>query len=371
MTDRSVKICFIAPSSYYLFTNPEKARFTGVDLDLFMTGRELATQPGCSVSFIVGDFGQRQRKTVGTITLFKSVAVKQRNMLSGLGSLWRYVQAFRQADADVYIASGAGYEIGLFALLSKIYKKQFIYRTASLVDCNGEWARRNGLRGRVYEWGLCRADRIITCAQSHVPLLREHYDLESQYVPTIYKPFSQKKRASVADILWVSTCYPLKRPELVVELAKALPDKKITMIMPRSDHYLEYYNEVINKIQAQENITYIEKVPVNEIDAYYAASRLFINTSEYEGFPIALLQALTQGTPSAFLSVDPDNVIAQQQLGVYASSSMDSFISGVGDLLNDSLLLKKYNAACRKYIADHHNLKSVARTWATLVRGLI
>jgi glycosyltransferase involved in cell wall biosynthesis len=337
-----------------------------------MIGSQLADEENVSVSYITGDFGQPAQKVVGKIRLIRSVKVAQQSIGSAFGSLWRYYNAFRQANADIYIASGAGYEIGLFAFFCRLFGKRFIYRTASLVDCNGVWAREHGLQGVLYEWGLHRADQIVTCAASHGSLLLDQSSkLSSHYIPSIYRPFPITTKAEPSDILWVSTCYPLKRPEVVVQLAQALPDKTITMIMPKSDHFADYYEQVMTQIRQQPNIHYIDQVPVNEIDAHYAAGKLFINTSEYEGFPIALLQALTQGTPPVFLAVNPDNILTEHELGIWAQDDVATFTAEIKNVLSDPQRLTQYGAACRQYIARHHDPKTVGKLWQEQLKELV
>ncbi len=368
----SASICFIVPSVYYLFVDPSKAQFTGVDLDLFMTGRNLAHTKTATVSYIVGNFGQPPIVTIDSITLIRSVGIENRSWLSGLKSVWVFYCALKQAGADIYITSGAGYEVGLFAMIAHLLGKKFIYRTASLIDCNRQWVKQHGFMGWLYEWGLQRADQIVTCAKNHVALLKQHYPLLSScYIPTLYQPFAIKRTIPPFDILWVSTCYPLKRPEVVIRLAQALSDKKIIMIMPQSSQFIDYYQTVITQIHRQPNITLIKKVPLDEIDAYFAGTRVFINTSKYEGFPLAFLQALCQGIPSVFLSINPDTVLTRYQLGVWADDKEAKFVAEIRELLKENDLNKEYTSSAKRYIRTFHNPAAIKTEWQQLIKKLV
>ena len=95
----------------------------------------------------------------------------------------------------------------------------------------------------------------------------------------------------------------------MISIAKKLPQYTFTIICPKaSDQSHEEYLE-LKKQFAIPNVKFIEFVPFEEIDDYFANAKLFINTSDDEGFPNTFIQARNNGTPVISFNVDPDNIL--------------------------------------------------------------
>ena len=63
-------------------------------------------------------------------------------------------------------------------------------------------------------------------------------------------------------------------------------------------------------------------MPYRDVSRAYAAARVFVNTSDVEGFPNSYLQAWTNGVPVvAFF--DPDGLIAREGLGMAVNSHQE------------------------------------------------
>jgi glycosyltransferase involved in cell wall biosynthesis len=88
------------------------------------------------------------------------------------------------------------------------------------------------------------------------------------------------------------------------------------------------------------------------MDSHYAGARVFINTSDTEGFPNSYLQSWIRGTPVvAFF--DPDDVIQRERLG-FAVSSLEDMQNHVCALVSDTCLWARTSARCQHYMASRY-----------------
>jgi glycosyltransferase involved in cell wall biosynthesis len=88
------------------------------------------------------------------------------------------------------------------------------------------------------------------------------------------------------------------------------------------------------------------------MDSHYAGARVFINTSDTEGFPNSYLQSWIRGTPVvAFF--DPDGVIQRERLG-FAVSSLEDMQNHVCALVSDTCLWAQTSARCQHYMASRY-----------------
>jgi glycosyltransferase involved in cell wall biosynthesis len=83
-----------------------------------------------------------------------------------------------------------------------------------------------------------------------------------------------------------------------------------------------------------------------------ARSRVFVNTSESEGFPNTYLQAWARGTPVvAFF--DPDGVIAREGLG-RTVRDLGQMQAAVHELLTNAVLWSTISRRCTEYVSARH-----------------
>ena len=138
--------------------------------------------------------------------------------------------------------------------------RKFIFRVASDSDCEKEHGRIQFWRDRkLFDYGL-RARRPGRASQTEfqAQMLRENHGLEcdrGQHAGRAAAP----QRATVEkdiDVLWVSNLRALKRPELVLELARQLPEVNFTLAggpMPRAGE--TYFEDVKAAAARLPNVT--------------------------------------------------------------------------------------------------------------------
>ena len=116
------------------------------------------------------------------------------------------------------------------------------------------------------------------------------------------------------------------------------------------------------------NLEFKGYVPYQEVNAYYARSRIFVNTSDSEGFPNSFLQSWVRGTP-VFSFFDPDGIIVREGLG---SSPVDTeqMALEIKQLIQDHGRLAALSAHVHQYALDHYSPNAVALRYHELIQDL-
>lgn len=155
------------------------------------------------------------------------------------------------------------------------------------------------------------------------------------------------------DFLWVSRCQPVKRPHLFLDLVEALPEYSFEMICPREDVGL--WESVAARAGKLGNLRFVEKVPYHEIQHRYDAARVFVNTSEWEGWPNSFIQAGLGRTALLSLDVNPDGIFETFKLGCFAAGDMERLKSDARQMMADAPALERMQAGCSRFVAEMHD----------------
>ncbi len=99
-------------------------------------------------------------------------------------------------------------------------------------------------------------------------------------------------------ILWVSTIRKLKRAELFLDLAQALPNYQFRMIGGPGDDEAALFESIKARASAMANVQFLGFVPFSRTEEQFDQATLFVNTSDSEGFPNTFLQAWARGIPT-------------------------------------------------------------------------
>ena len=116
------------------------------------------------------------------------------------------------------------------------------------------------------------------------------------------------------------------------------------------------------------NLRFVDYVPFNEIQRYYDDAKLFVNTSEYEGFPNAFVQACLGRTPILSFNVNPDNFIEANRLGCFCSEDMGKAVEFIRGLSNEKLVELGENAG--KYAKENHDIDVIYKIYEEMIVGL-
>jgi hypothetical protein len=108
-------------------------------------------------------------------------------------------------------------------------------------------------------------------------------------------------------------------------------------------------------------------VAYHDVNDYFERARVFVNTSDSEGFPNSYLQAWRRGVPTVSF-FDPDGVIRRFGLG-HAARSLEDMAAAVERLAGSSDEWHATSARCRHFMDTHYGDDTVLRPYLEALRG--
>ena len=367
-----MKLCFVCPHAYPLF-NPESPGLPGgTELQMYNLSRFSASQDDMAVDFVVADQGQKDGERYDNVRVWKCFVPKADPSTTGkLLLVTKLFTVLARSRADIYVASPAGPLVGLIAIFCRIFGRRFIYRTAHQIDCDGSYEKQNGWRGRLYGRGLRAADAIVTQNIEHRQILADR-GITSEIIRNAFRieDASTPPPERSVDALWIARCVSWKNPDMFVDLAREIADRSFVMICRPDPEHAELFDSIAQRARLVPNLRFIPGAPPEEASAWFARSRSFVGTSEYEGFPNTFLQACMAGTPVLSYNVNPDGFITRYAVGAFAGGRFDRLVESTRALLVEQAQWDACSQNARSYVEKHHNIEVEGRKWMRLFQTL-
>jgi glycosyltransferase involved in cell wall biosynthesis len=205
---------------------------------------------------------------------------------------------------------------------------------------------------------LLRADLILTQTDTQRRLLQERFGrkgvilrnpIDLSQIPSGDEVGSEREEIA----LWIGKSDRIKRPEILLQLAAAFPDKQFVMVLNRSDPAL--FQAVVQNRPA--NVQILEWVSFQESERLFARAFVLVNTSSFEGFPNTFLQAGKYGVPLLSLQVDPEGFIERHTCGIVAQGSFDRLVNGFHLICSDQDRRSLFARNVQEYVQRHHALE--------------
>lgn len=352
-----MKICFLGLENLPVLANEyNKHGIGGEQVQQTLLARALS-QRNYQVTMVTADYGQPDGASWQGVQVFKAYRPGAgipviRFLHPRWTGLW---SALGRADADVYYTSCAGMQVGLTAMFCRANGKGLIFRLAHDTDADPARLLIRYTHGKIlYEYGLRRADAVLSQHGRQRHMLAHNYGVESQVADMMVDPPGRELPLAERDVsgLWVNNLRDFKRPDLALELARRLPQRHLHMVGGPQLGFTEMFEIIQQEAAALPNLTFHGRVPYHDVGDFYDRARVFVNTSDSEGFPNSYLQSWRRGVPVvAFF--DPDGLIARDGLG-YAVGSMEDMAQAVEKLLTDDAEWHACSDRCRRYMERHH-----------------
>lgn len=348
------KISFHSTYSYPLFNTESKVKHGGAEIQVSFIAKELAKDKKNEVLCLVGDFGQEKTEIFDEIKVIKTFNPGTKSIFIELISSFFYFLKLIKHNPSVLISSGAGSLVGVIALYKVLFRKKLIYRVSHKMDTDKTWVKKNKL-GFLFEFALKNADKIVCQAKYQTTLLKENYGLSSDIIPNFYQ-ISENKKNKKNTVLFVARCEEWKNPNLFIQLAKQNKKVNFVMICPPSKD-LAFFEEINTKASVINNLQFIKKVPFNQIQKYFDEASIFVNLSDFEGFPNTFIQAGIAKTPILSLSVNPDDFINTYDCGFVCDNNFEILNKNLNILLENNAVWKQKSENSFSYVNENHNIK--------------
>lgn len=377
---RRPHVCFVAPFAWPVFSGDRNIKLVGgaeVQQSILM---RLLQRKGYRVSLVCLDFGQPQGAVVDGVTVYKTYRHEAgipllRFVHPRLTSVW---QALRAADADIYYQRSAGLLTAVVAEFCRRNARRSIYAGASDMDFQRGKQQIRYARDRwLYDWGLGRVDRVVVQNPAQLEACRAQYGRDATLIRSCYvapEGSAAGLRPGRGDtVLWVGTVHDYKRPELLLEIARRLPQRRFVMIggsaAPGGLLRSGYFEGIRDAAARLPNVEFAGFLPLAEVEKRFARGRVLLNTSAYEGMPNTFLQAWARGVPTV-ATVDVGARMDGKEL-YKTFASVEDGAAEIERLFADELHWARASARCLEYFESEHSSHEVLGRYERLFEEIL
>lgn len=347
-----MKILFHSSHAHLVLEKSTTRVSGGAELQIALLARELARR-GIEVVIAAGDTGQKDGEVHEGVRIRNAGKFPTGGLADTARALPRAAAILREERPDwVFLLGWTTWLFFLYAMRPLAgYRLGFICGLDT--EVNGGFRRENPVRGALFEYAMRRCDVRFAMTGDQ----KNHFQnagMDCGFYRNLILPRARERRAEKPiDFLWVSRCQPIKRPHLFLDLAEKLPEAACRMVCPREDAGL--YASVSARAATIPNVTFVERVPYHEIQDVYDQAKVFVNTSEWEGWPNSFIQSGLGSAALLSLDVNPDHLFETYRLGAFADGSFDRLVAGARTLLADPPALARMQAESARFVAEMHD----------------
>lgn len=270
----------------------------------------------------------------------------------------------------IYQRVACGYT-GICAFYSHRRSAPLLWHVAHETDVTPEHLdrSRNFLRVRLekslVEYGLRHATRIVVQTRHQAELMQRNYGRTADAVIPNFHPTAAETidKSGPLTVVWIANFKAWKRPEVFVRLAQsfsARDDLRFIMVgapAPALGKAAAWQASLMRSIEGTANLQYVGSKTHAEVNELLARAHIFVNTSTQEGFPNTFVQAWLRDVVVVSLSVDPDQVLEQQHVGIAAHSESE-LVAAVRSLIEKPDMRASYALRGRQHAAARHSLSN-------------
>jgi glycosyltransferase involved in cell wall biosynthesis len=282
--------------------------------------------------------------------------------------LWEVARMLFTLDAGAFVQRSAGSTTGYVGLVTAVLRRRFVYSSANVVDFRFEQLETNQRAVRLFHLGVRLAGAVVVQTPEQVELCRERFGRE----PVLIKSLAESKPLRVGmpeAFVWAGRLAAYKRPEVIVKLARALPEARFWMVgVATGEQEQGRLESLMDAARELANLEVLAPRPREELGELIARSVAVVNTAEYEGMPNVFLEGWARGVPALALSHDPDGVIARERLGSFAEGSLDRMIELARELWAGRGDQAELAQRCRAYIQREHSMDTALDRWEHVLR---
>lgn len=358
-----MKIVFVN-EHIYAYASGASGAVGGAERQQWLLSRALAARGWSVVVAVRSALRADQRKQIDKVEF---VGIGQGQILA---AWYRLLTAERP---DWLYWRCADHLWGPITAIAKLAGVQTIFATALDADVQPWRARfRRPRWWPLYAWGLEWADRIFVQHTGQLTGLLPRWRAKASIVRSIVGEmpamYPHSKRGN--RVAWVATLRPMKRPDLLIEIACQLPAigfiacGGITTFMSPP----KYSEQIVRAMRAVPNIEYCGQVPPRRAREIIANAAIFLSTADDEGFPNTFLEAWSSGTPVVSLRIDPDRVIERLGLGT-VPGSVEGATADINGLMCVPQRRQEIAGRARRYVAETHSEAVAVTAFERAVRG--
>jgi L-malate glycosyltransferase len=268
---------------------------------------------------------------------------------------------------DVF--SGAAFKIAEIASQIAKYRNQKIVMTLH----GGKLVEYATLHGDKINRVFKRANVIQTPSKFiQTYFLKEGFQVD--YMPNSVQlnkfPF-KRNEIKPNTLLWVrgfmSVYNPLLAIQILHEVKQVIPEATLTMIGPDKG-LMESAKQLAKELHIINDILFLGAIPNNELYQFYQTHSVYINTTSYESFGVALVEAASCGIPIVSTAVGEIPLLWSHKKNVLLVDSFESkvFAKHVIDLLQNERDANDISRNANEHI-QQFDWKIIKNQWLALL----
>lgn len=346
------KIAFLSSYAHVVLDPTNPTNSGGAELQVALLAKELVAA-GREVVLLSGDTGQPDGVEFAGVRVRNAGKFHTGRMLEMLGALPRVVRLLRMERPDCVLV--LGWTAWLFVLW--LLRRPLGFRLGFIcgldTEVNGTFERERPLLGRLFVFAMKRCDVRFAMTRLQESLFHEQ-GLSCGFYRNLVLPRAfPRNPVKTIDFLWVSRCRKIKRPELFLEIARALPGARCEMICPPEDPAL--FARIEKEARTLPNMRLLPGVPYHEIQSHYDAARVFVNTSDWEGWPNSFIQAGLGHAALLSLRVRPDSLFTDYALGTCCDGDMNRLLEEARRFYENPATAAACGEECARFVQELHN----------------
>ena len=195
-----------------------------------------------------------------------------------------------------------------------------------------------------------------------------------------FDDFKPRECAKKYDLVYAGLIEHYKRIDLLInvvdKLVKEYELKDIKLVIVGEGSLKKALRHKSDSLGLSNNIFFLPAGDLNYLCDLYNQSRIFVMTSEGEGLPMAMIEAMSCGLPVViFDDADVSDVIRHGENGLLIrAGDLDGFVDAFKLLLKDKNLCEKLSEGAlqmrRKY-RHEYSLEKARMTWDEVVKSCI
>jgi|GEM_PF-5886165 len=204
---------------------------------------------------------------------------------------------------------------------------------------------------------------------THLEDLSSNYGIPKKILRCMYQPVKNIKNVNKfkytsdrLDILWAGRLDSQKNPEIIIKIYDELIRRGINFaINIAGDYVLDKDNGFIEKIKGNKNINYLGGFR-SFYDIKFQGS-VYLLTSEYEGLPNTILEAMSVGLPIVASNVGGVKEVVDDQNGrlIKDFNNASEYVDAILEIHSNENLSRKMSEISLKKISYKHSEESFMR----------
>ncbi len=276
---------------------------------------------------------------------------------------------FKGDKIHIDVFSGPAYKIAIIAtLIAKIRRKKII------LTLHGGKLKEFAMENReLIHKVFSKADYIQTPSS----FLKEYFESINYEVHYLPNPINLENfpynRTNIKKftLLWVRGFTPIYNPTIPIELLSKLlniyPEATLTMIGPDAGMLNECI-ELAKNLKVFDKINFTGKIENTRLFDFYQTHHVFLNTTSYESFGVALVEAASCGIPIVSNKVGEIPYLWEEKKNMLFvnNNNIDEYVSCVKSLFESDTLCNSISFNARKK-AESFSWDHIKKDWEQLL----